>query len=73
MQYGAFSGPYFPVRSKSLYSVQLQENTEQKKLRIWTLFTQWPVREKSSEWHTLVAVCKRYLRFLCPPHTCNFH
>ena len=24
-----------------LYSVQIQENTDQKKLRIWTLFTQW--------------------------------
>ena len=23
----------------SLYSVQIQENTDQKKLRIWTLFT----------------------------------
>ena len=27
--------------SKSLYSVQIHENTDQKKLRIWTLFTQW--------------------------------
>ena len=26
--------------SKSPYSVQMQENTDQKKLRIWTLFTQ---------------------------------
>ena len=25
---------------KSLYSVRIQENTDQKKLRIWTLFTQ---------------------------------
>ena len=24
-----------------LYSVRIQENTDQKKLRIWTLFTQW--------------------------------
>ena len=23
------------------YSVRMQENTDQKKLRIWTLFTQW--------------------------------
>ena len=46
---GVFSGPYFPVfglntyrvlRSKSRYSVQIKENTDQKKLRIWTLFTQ---------------------------------
>ena len=26
---------------KSAYSVRIQENTNQKKLRIWTLFTQW--------------------------------
>ena len=26
-----------------LYSVRMQENTDQKKLRIWTLFTQWKV------------------------------
>ena len=25
----------------SPYSVQMRENTDQKKLRIWTLFTQW--------------------------------
>ena len=30
-KYGVLSGPY---------SVQVQENTDQKKLRIWTLFTQ---------------------------------
>ena len=43
--YGFFSGPYFPVfglnteRSKSWYSVRMQKNTDQKKLRIWTVFT----------------------------------
>ena len=31
---------YFLVRI-FLYSVQIQENTDQKILRIWTLFTQW--------------------------------
>ena len=31
-KYGVFSGPY---------SVLIQENTDQKKLRIWTLVTQW--------------------------------
>ena len=30
-KYGVFSSPY---------SVRIQENTDQKKLRIWTLFTQ---------------------------------
>ena len=28
------------LRAKSPYSVQMQENTDQKKLRTWTLFTQ---------------------------------
>ena len=31
-EYGVFSGQY---------SVQMQENTKQKKLRIWTIFSQW--------------------------------
>ena len=46
-KYGVFSGPYFAVfglnikiYSKSPYSVQKRGNTDQKKLRIWTLFTQ---------------------------------
>ena len=30
---------YGNLRSKSPYLVQIQENTDQKKLRIWTLFT----------------------------------
>ena len=46
---GVFSGPYFPhsdwygnlIRSISPYSVRMRENTDQEKLRIWTLFTQW--------------------------------
>ena len=39
-----FSGQYFPafgLNSISPYSVRMRENTDQKKLRIWTLFTQW--------------------------------
>ena len=49
-KYGAFSGLCLPVfrlnteinedlLRESLYSVQIQENTDQKKLRIWTLFS----------------------------------
>ena len=30
---------YKDLLSKYPYSVQIQENTDQKKLRIWTLFT----------------------------------
>ena len=47
VQIGSFSGPYFPVfrlnmerQSICPYSVPIQENTDQKKLHIWTLFTQ---------------------------------
>ena len=42
-KYGVFSGPYFFVFglnaeiSKSPYSVRIQENTNLKKLCIWTL------------------------------------
>ena len=32
---------YGDLRNKSPYSVQIQEKTDQKKLHIWTLFTQW--------------------------------
>ena len=32
---------YGDLRSKSPYSVRMQENKDQKKLRIWTLFTQY--------------------------------
>ena len=32
---------YGQIRSISPYSVRIRENTDQKKLRIWTLFTQW--------------------------------
>ena len=31
---------YGDLRSKYPYSVQMRENTDQEKLRIWTLFTQ---------------------------------
>ena len=31
--------------SKSPYLVRIQENTDQKKLRIWTLFTLWKSRD----------------------------
>ena len=47
-KYVVFSGPHFPVFGLNTerfrippYSVQLRENTDQKTLPIWTLFTQW--------------------------------
>ena len=33
-------GDFGDLHSKSPYSVRIRENTDQKKLRIWTLFTQ---------------------------------
>ena len=45
-KYGVFSGTYF--LRKSPYSVRIQEHTDKKKLRIWTLFTQcniWEIRK----------------------------
>ena len=45
-KYGVFSGRYFPVFGLNTeiygapYSVRIQESTDQKKLRIWTLFSQ---------------------------------
>ena len=36
MEYGDLRSPY---------SVAIQENTDQKKLRIWTLFTQWILKD----------------------------
>ena len=38
-----FSGPYFLAFGLNMeipYSVQIRENTDKKKLHIWTLFTQ---------------------------------
>ena len=41
-KYRLFSGPYFPVfgLNTEIYGV-IQENTDQKIVCIWTLFTQW--------------------------------
>ena len=47
-KYGVFSGPHFPVFGLNTgiygvnlrFSVRIQENTDQTKHRIWTLFTQ---------------------------------
>ena len=45
VQIRSFSGPYF------LYSVRIQRNTDQKKLRIWTLFMQIIISfQGSSDW-----------------------
>ena len=64
-KYGVFSGPYFPAFGlntkinsinirKYPYSVWKQENTDQKKPRIWTLFTQC-TPTKIKEHHVVAA------------------
>ena len=42
---------YGYLRSKSPYSVRIQENTDQKNLLIWTLFDQW-IPKKSHQYIT---------------------
>ena len=38
---------YGDLRGQSSYLFQIQENKDQKKLRIWTIFTQWLLFDKS--------------------------
>ena len=38
-KYEVFHGPYFTVFGLLPYSIRVEENTEQKKVLIWTLFT----------------------------------
>ena len=44
--YSCIRTEYRDLLLKSPYSVQIQENTDQKKLRIWTLFTQYYIHQK---------------------------
>ena len=50
---------YGDLRSKSPYSVWIQENKDQKKLRIWKLFTQWNLlwKRKNSLPHQII-ICQ---------------
>ena len=42
---------YGEIWSISRYSVQMRENTDQKKLRIWTHFTQWScIKQETFTW-----------------------
>ena len=73
-KYGVFSGPYFPAFGLnnteryriSPYSVRMRENTDLKKLRIWTLFMQWMVHK---DW---IEKCKKKIRaiFLAIQNIC---
>ena len=53
---------YGDFRIKSLYSVRIQENTDQKKLHIWTLFTQCCIRKQLVR----AVRCLTYLQLIVP-------
>ena len=57
---------YFCIRTEygeilriSPYSVRMRENNDQKKLRIWTLFTQCFRGIESNQWHEMVSQFKK--------------
>ena len=55
--------------SISPYSVRMQENTDQKKLRIWTIFTQCPekmVFPKNLHWNMIFLALSGKMIFLFP-------
>ena len=67
LRYGVFSGPYIRTQSRSPHSVPLQENTDQKKLLIWILFTQCDVKKESCTfWKLAVAVQFFHYHILSP-------
>ena len=65
---------YIQTQSRSLHSVPIQENTDQKKLRIWILFTQCDVKKESRtfwklavpvqffHWHILSPDCWSWIK-----------
>ena len=71
-KHGVFSGPYFPVfglntelygvnfriQSEYSHSVQIPENTDQKKLHIWTLFTQCYFTKNILKFKTFESITK---------------
>ena len=68
VQIRSFSGPFFfcirteygEMRSISPYSVRVRENTDQKKLRIWTLFAQL-----SGSCYNKTPYSKVFLKYSC--------
>ena len=59
---------YGVLRSKSPYLVQMLENTDHKKIRIWTLFTQWPDYHPTAthRWYQVFHNVLYHLRLLLP-------
>ena len=67
---------YGEIRSISSYSVRMRENTDQKKLLIWTLFTQWQMnislmskelqKKRIGKFETIVHKTSEFLFYPCP-------
>ena len=55
---------YGDLRSKSPYSVRIHENTDQKNLRIWTLFTRWWTAIIGDDWN--ISLNSRLICNTCP-------
>ena len=55
---------YGEILRISLRSVQMQENTNQKKLRILTLFTQWLIRAICRSWNFQMRIHMHYRRLI---------
>ena len=70
-KYGVFSGPYFPVfgLNTEIYRVK----TDQRKLRIWTLFKQGRVtrslnKDKCNPYIEIrELICQLYLHYVATP------
>ena len=58
---------YRDLRRKSLYSVQIQENTDEKKLRIWTFFTQCQYEKTFRSKTRSSKICKYYMTCIPRP------
>ena len=72
-KYGVFFSLYFPVfvlNTEISYSVQIQENTDQKKPRIWTRFTQW-LEGKKTPSNKIPALTESMNKDICVVSTLN--
>ena len=69
VQIRSFSGPYFPslgLITKTPYSVRMLENTDQKKLRIWTLFMRcWWMGDKKMSKVSLLSIVGSFICYFC--------
>ena len=67
---------YMPLREKcpntEFFLVRIQENTDQKKLRIWTLFTQWHIQKHGYMYIFLFHEQISFNLSFCPSLPVNF-